>query len=50
MKTTYDRVLCLMTITALSHSKMTLKIYSSRCYKMELNVYFELMASGSVLC
>ena len=50
MKTTYDRVLCLMTITAPPHSKMTLKIYSSRCYKMELNVYFKLMASSSALC
>lgn len=49
-KTAYDHILCLWTIITLLHNKMTLKIYSSRCYKIELNVYFKWMANGSTLC
>ena len=50
MKTAYDHFLFLRTIIALLHDKMTLKIYSSRCYKIELNVYFKWMAYGSTVC
>lgn len=45
MKIRYH-ILCLMTMIAIIHSKMTYwNIHASRYYKMEINVYFELTAN-----